>query len=150
MGKTSKHGVLADLFARQSSIEDLEQGIEDLKSEDLEMISAKSIRDYVHLLQEDGEYQKAEFLLWKFEDKFSRTNEDIFKTSIESIPQIESKEYAQALQEFEIALSKTEIYGEWDRRYTKIMSEILILKTRLNITPDEEVLSKFEEQAKDF
>ena len=142
---------MADLFARQSSIEDLEQGIEDLKSEDLEMISAKSIRDYVHLLQEDGEYQKAEFLLWKFEDKFSRTNEDIFKLhQLRAYLKLSQKEYAQALQEFEIALSKTEIYGEWDRRYTKIMSEILILKTRLNITPDEEVLSKFEEQAKDF
>lgn len=147
--KRKRHGIFARLFSTDASLKEIQVGVESLEDKDLENISAPSLLEYVKSVELDGRYDVAEFLLWKFEDKFSTSNEAMYKLhKLRASLKLRQSDLDAALQHYETALEYTKVYGEWDNRYIQCMADILLLKVKLGKAISDEVRAMYEERAK--
>ena len=135
-GRNKNLGALAEFLShdddQEDSLDTLQEQLEALGEDQLKKLSTFSIREYVNIQRSEGAFEKAKFLLFRFEEKFQLNHEDAYKFH-EDLAHIhlENGELQQSLNHFETGLEHAAPYGDWDSRYTRCMSHILILQRRL-------------------
>ncbi|MEK9730833.1 MAG: hypothetical protein VW230_03630 [Candidatus Poseidoniales archaeon] len=141
-----KRGELAEFLThggdQDDSLDSLRERLEGLSGDQLGGLSIHSIREYIkHQISEQA-YEKAEFLLYRFKDRFQLTHEDAYKFH-EDLAHIHlaKGELQQSLTHFETGLDHAAAYGHWDSRFTRCMSHILILQRRLGYPLSEDSIA---------
>lgn len=148
-------GALAEFLShdddQDDSLDTLEEQLEALGDDELKKLSTFSIREYVNIQRSEGAFEKAKFLLFRFEEKFQLNHEDAYKFH-EDLAHIhlEKGELQHSLTHFEKGLEHAAHYGDWDSRYTRCLSHILILQRRLKLPVSEELSARLKKKAPQF